>query len=217
MDSVLISGRAEDSTFPKRWKRPVPRENAMKLNLRDFIVGSDHEKLVRRKKDQTAERIDAAIKAALEEFGDYEPRRAALFALLARVRSCTSLLRPIPRNGTPGWVGPVFLINRLKNLASRQSHWIRPCESWHPAEDNLRLGVRSLAHHLLADYPVPGFMDSAWDLPSGAEAFRQQSWSIRLGRGMSFRSLNLPLILTRQMEHLVRHAPDHYTAHQASK
>ena len=43
----------------------------MKLNLRDFIDGSKHENFGRRKKDQDAERIDTAIKAALEQFGDY--------------------------------------------------------------------------------------------------------------------------------------------------
>jgi hypothetical protein len=58
-------------------------------------------------------------------------------------------------------------------------------------------------------------MDSAWDLPSGAEAFRQQSWFIRLGRGTALRELNLPLKLTRNMEHHVRRAPDHFTAYQA--
>ena len=58
-------------------------------------------------------------------------------------------------------------------------------------------------------------MDSVWDLANGPEGFRQQSWFIRLGCGASFRSLNLPLPLTRRMEHYVRHAPDHYSVFQA--
>lgn len=185
----------------------------MKLDLRDLIDGADDRQL--RKKHQDAARIDTAIKAALEELADCEPRRAAFMALLSRVRSCTALLRPIPRHGTLGWVGPVFLINRLKNLATRQSHWIRSCESWQPRECNLRPVFRSLAHHLLTYYPVPAFMDSAWDWAAGAEAFRQQSWFIRLGRGTALRALNLALSLTRSMEHYARHAPDHFTATQA--
>jgi hypothetical protein len=187
----------------------------MKLNLRDLIDGAGHEKIGRRKKDQTAERIDTAIKTALEEFGDYEERRTAFGLLLARVRAVSSLLKPTPRHGTPGWVGPVFLINRLKNLAMRQGHWIRSCGTWQPTGNKLRLEFRSLANHLLTYYPVPGFLDSAWDLPAGAAAFREQSWFIRLGRGTALRALNLPLELTRSMEHHVRHAPDHYTATQA--
>jgi hypothetical protein len=58
-------------------------------------------------------------------------------------------------------------------------------------------------------------MDSAWDLSDGPEGFRQQSWFIRLGRGASFRSLNLPLAVTRRMEHYLRQAPDHYSVSQA--
>jgi hypothetical protein len=40
-------------------------------------------------------------------------------------------------------------------------------------------------------------MDSVWDFVEGPEGFRQQSWFFRLGRGASFRGLNLPLVLTR--------------------
>src|SRR5262249_49506228 len=101
------------------------------------------------------------------------------------------------------------------NLAERRSQWLRCCWDWRPTGQSLRLEFRSLAIHLLGLYPVPGFMDSVWDLPSGPEAFRQQAWFIRLARGASFRELNLPLPLTRRMEHHVRQAPDHYTVSQA--
>jgi len=187
----------------------------MKLNLCNFSNEPNNENFGRRKKEQDAIRIDAAIKTALDELGDNEERRAAFLRLLARVRSCTQLLKPSPGKGSAGWVTPVFLIQRLKNLAARQSHWIRPCESWRPETENLRLAFRSLAFHLLIRYPVPGFMDSVWDLGAGPEGFRQQSWFIRLGRGASFRSLNLPLALTRNMEHYARQAPDHYSVSQA--
>src|SRR5207247_9089530 len=63
--------------------------------------------------------------------------------------------------------------------------------------------------------PVRGIVESAWVLAAGPEAFRQQSWFIRLGRGTAVLWLTLPLVLTRRMEHYVRQAPDHYTAVQA--
>ena len=185
----------------------------MKLDLCDSIDGAADDQP--RKKQPDAIQIDTAIKAALDELAAYDPRRVAFVALLSQVRSRTSLLKPTPRHDTPGWVGPVFLINRLRNLATRQSHWIRSCESWQPQDGNLRPVFRSLAHHLLGYYPVPGFMDSVWDLAAGAEAFRQQCWYIRLGRGTALRALNLPLAFTRRMEHHAREAPDHYTASQA--
>jgi hypothetical protein len=125
------------------------------------------------------------------------------------------MLKPTSGLGTPGWVAPLFLINRLRNLAIRHKHWIRPCQTWQPHEDNLRPIFRSLVAHLLTHYPVPGFMDSAWDLSDGPEGFRQQSWFIRIGRGASFRSLNLPLALTRRMEHYLRKAADHFSVSQA--
>jgi len=131
------------------------------------------------------------------------------------VRAQTRLLKPTPGKGSVGWCAPVFLINRLKNLASRQGLWLRPVETWCAQRGSLREEFRSLARHLLALYPIPGFMDSVWDLPAGAEAFRQQAWFIRLGRGAKLRSLNLPIVLTRNMEHHARRAPEHYTVIEA--
>ena len=187
----------------------------MKLDPWAFSNGPNNENLGRRKRQQDAVRMDAAIKTALDELADDEERRAAFLRLLACVRTLTALLKPTPwpRQTRLGRTG--VLINRLKNLAARQSHWIRPCETWRSDGSNLRPEFRSLAHHLLTHYPVPGFMDSAWDLAGGPVAFRQQSWFIRLGRGTPVRALNLPLVLTRRMEHYVRQAPDHYTAAQA--
>jgi len=141
----------------------------------------------------------------------------AFLELVACVRERTGFLSPAHRHGAPGWVGATFLITRLKNLAQRNSHWIRSCDSWQPNHAGVRLAFRSLAYHLLCRYSVPAFMDSVWDLASGPEAFRNQSWFIRLGRGASFRSLDLPMALTRKMEHFIRQAPDHLTVVQAMR
>lgn len=187
----------------------------MKLNHFALVNGPKLGKLGRRKKEWDAIRIDDAVKAALDRLDHHVQSRPAFMRLLSCVRAKTSLLKPTLRAGTPGWIAPVFLINRLRNLASRQSHWIRPCETWEPSAGNLRPAFHSLAQHLLAYYSVPRFLDSAWDLPDGPEGFRQQSWFIRIGRGASFRSLNLPLKLTRRMEHYARQAPEHYSVFRA--
>ena len=187
----------------------------MKRNYFALPESSTHKNHSQRKRDQDAATIDFATRSAIDEFREYPERQDAFLRLVSIVRQRTTLLKPSPGRGTVGWVAPVFLVNRLQNLATREAHWLRPCEAWHPREDSLRLAFRSLAHHLLCRYPVPGFMDSAWDLAPGPEAFRQQSWFIRLGRGASFRAMNLPMSLTRKMEHFVRQAPDHYTAVQA--
>ena len=187
----------------------------MKLNHFALVNGSTIDSFGRRKKERDSTRIDEAIKTTLDQLDHHPQSRGAFLRLLDCVRGRTSVLKPTLCRGTPGWVAPLFLLNRLRNLAIRHNHWIRPCESWQPPAGNLRPVFRSLAAHLLTHYPVPGFMDSGWDLPDGPEGFRQQSWFIRLGRGASFRSLNLPLALTRGMEHYLRQAPDHYSVTQA--
>lgn len=160
-------------------------------------------------------KIDAAIKMALEELQPHPDRRAAFLRLLARVRAQTGLLKPAPGQSSVGWCAPLFLINRLKNFASRQRFWLREPETWCAHEESLRHECRSLAWHLFTIYPVLGFMDSVWDLPAGAEAFRRQAWFIRLGRGARLRSLDIPIALTREMEHHARQAPEHYSVVQA--
>jgi hypothetical protein len=169
----------------------------------------------RKKKLDAAAKIDAAIKEALDELETHPERRAAFMRSLACVRAQTRLLKLTPGQGSVGWHAPAFLINRLKNLASRQGTWLRPVETWCASGGSLREEFRSLARHLLALYPIPEFMDSVWDLPAGAESFRRQAWFIRLGRGAKLRSLNLPIVLTRHMEHHARRAPEHYTVTEA--
>ena len=186
----------------------------MKLTTCDFTDDPDQQTSKNREQD-AAVRIDREIKLALDQFYLQPDRRAAFESLVYVVRTRTRLLRPTPGQGRPGWVAPVFLIKRLRNLAERHGHWIRPCEDWQPSGENLRPVFRSLAWHLLARYPVPAFLDCVWDLAAGPEGFRQQAWYIRLGRGASFRELNLPLVLTRRMEDFTRQAPDHFTVGQA--
>lgn len=187
----------------------------MKLNHFALINGSKIDSFGRRKRERDSARIDEAIKNILDQLEHHPDSRAAFLNLLDCVRRHTPLLKPTSGRGTPGWVAPLFLLNRLRNLAIRHKHWIRPLETWQRREVNPRPAFRSLAAHLLTHYPVPGFMDSAWDMPDGPEGFRQQSWFIRLGRGASFRSLNPPIAMTRSMEHYLRRAPDHYSISQA--
>ena len=186
------------------------------MKLKKCSCTDDQDHYSSRDREQyAAARIDFEIKTVLEHFYRRPERRAAFELLVMCVRRRTGLLHPTPGHGRPGWVAPVFLINRLRGLAERHNQWLRQCEDWHPSGGNLRPEFRSLVWHLLAFYPIPGFMDSVWDLPSGPESFCRQAAYIRLARGASFRDLNLPLLLTRKMEHYVRQAPDHYTFEQA--
>ena len=97
------------------------------MKLTSFALSDEsiNESIGRRKKEQDAVRIDAAIKTALDELAERKEHRVAFLRLLTCVRLRTSLLKSTPGHGRPGWVAPLFLINRLKNLAMRQAHWIR--------------------------------------------------------------------------------------------
>ena len=74
----------------------------MKLNHFALVHGSKIEHFGRRKKEQDAVRIDAAIKIALDELDDYTERRTAFMRLVECVRACTPLLKPTLGRGTPG-------------------------------------------------------------------------------------------------------------------
>jgi len=169
----------------------------------------------RNRKHAAADQIDDAIKRALDELAPFPDRRAAFLELLAQVRCQTRLLKATPARGSLEWAGPVFLIRRLANVAARRALWIRDVAAWRAKGGSLREEFRSLASHLLLRYAVPAFMDSVWDLDPGVEAFRQQLWFIRAGRGAPLRTLNLPVVLTRGMEHHTRSAPAHHTMLQA--
>jgi hypothetical protein len=73
--------------------------------------------------------------------------------------------------------------------------------SWRPA-------VSSLAHHLICEYRVPVFLSFSWYATDSA-ADKKRGWFISHSRGASFRSLNLPIVMTRKMEHIFLASPDH--------
>jgi PcfJ-like protein len=100
----------------------------------------------------------------------------------------------------------------LLALALYHGDWLRSIESWHPVQQSAWPLFSSLAQHLLARYPIPPYMTSAWfDLPPG-EKLPQHDWYKHLGRGENIRTAHLPLRLTRAMAHLFTQAPHHYAA-----
>ena len=96
--------------------------------------------------------------------------RKAVRQLLLHVESRTGLLTTqpaLPQFGTRD--GNTF-IEGLLGLARHRSHWIRPLQSWKPRSHNVHRQFSSLARHLLAEYPLPLFMDSVWFMGQSDEA-----------------------------------------------
>lgn len=140
--------------------------------------------------------------------------RAKLLSLLQQVQSIANffhLAPAIPQLGLH--VGNTW-IDALLALTHHWQAWLRPVEKWQPRTHNTRRQFASLARHLLAEYPVPTFMDSVWFLGTDAQAIRRQRWFTHIGRGKNLRTADIPLPLTKRMAHHFLLAPNHMTVDQ---
>ncbi len=99
-------------------------------------------------------------------------------------------------------------VDALVNLARFRGAHIRPAIDWAGTSSSWRPAVSSLAHHLICKYKVPVFLASSWHATDGA-ADKKRGWFVAYSRGASFRSLNLPIAMTRKMEHIFLASQDH--------
>jgi hypothetical protein len=105
-------------------------------------------------------------------------------------------------------------VNALLHLSGWSAAYGRPIGAWSGCSGSWYQAVDSLAQHLLCRYRVPTFLASAWyAIDKYAEAKRR--WFVAHGSGASFRSLDLPFRLTRQMEHVFLHSRHHFSVEYA--
>jgi len=157
----------------------------------------------------------AAIQRASEATNNDRVVRAKLLSLLLHVQPITNFLDAAPAIPQFGHQIGNTWTDALVALAHRWRAWIRPVEEWRPRTHNVRRQFASLARHLLADYPVPTFMDSVWFMGIGAEAVRRQRWYIHVASGQNLRTADVPIPLTKRMAHHFMLAPNHLTVDQA--
>lgn len=140
--------------------------------------------------------------------------RTAYERLLAHVQQHTDLLQPRRKCGDrPGNTRCQLNVGLLA-LALHEDDWLRPVENWMPPNAGSWCQFRSLAEHLLTNYPVPEFMASAWfELPFGRKQLHHE-WYKRLGLGQSIRSCNLPMKFSKRMVHWFNQAPHHLSVVQ---
>ena len=141
--------------------------------------------------------------------------RTSFLRLVGSVRSRSVLLRPHPDGGRIDVEGLSRLVGGVLNLALHCKDWRRRPEEWSPSEDNPIPLFSSLAHHLLADYPVPPVLLSPWFRGRSPETWRQQGWFIHLGRGGSPRTAGLPIPITRRIAHEFAQAPPQFRVEYA--
>jgi hypothetical protein len=152
--------------------------------------------------------IDRSIRKVLAQTGG-KPRRRFL-AFLGEIRGRSDLLRPARYRGCTdvGWLDAI--LSGLLALFVSRNDWIRLVDEWQPGETNPIPVFSSLAHHLLASYPVPPVLLSAWFQGDTWEARQHQRWFKRAGKGISLRSLGFPIPLSRRMAHFFTQAPAHF-------
>lgn len=100
-------------------------------------------------------------------------------------------------------------VEALVNLSRFGSAHIRSAVEWSGTGSSWRLAVSSLAHHLICKYEVPVFLASSWYSTVDLGADKKRGWFVAHSRGISFRSLDLPIVMTRKMEHIFLASHDH--------
>ena len=109
------------------------------------------------------------------------------------------------------WLEPMI------RLWHRRCQWIRAIDDWRPNSEGPRQQFASLLRHLLADYAVPIFMDSAWLRMGGYHAQCRDAW-VHVARGNNIRTAKfLPMPLSKKAAHYFIFAPEDMTFNQALK
>jgi hypothetical protein len=169
---------------------------------------SSAERFVRHHKRQ----IDRAISQAYARLAANALALATFHELLHCVRNRASRLLEAPAiNGHhPG-------AEALLNLARFTSAHIGNIADWPGTSASWRPSVSVLAQHLLCKYAVPPFLAASWYATDAAYGEKKREWFVAHARGASFRSLDLPIMMTKKMEHVFLTSHDHLAIEHAMR
>jgi hypothetical protein len=141
--------------------------------------------------------VDAAVHRVFATHRD----PAFFERLLRAVRARSDLMILPPRRRR------VVQLHVLEAMLPFEHALVREPETWAGARGHPLVVVDSLASHLFGRYPTPRFLASGWF----GEHTAPREWFVAHAQGARFRTLALPLAMTRQMEHVFLHTPDHYS------
>ena len=150
-------------------------------------------------------RTDRAISNAYSRLASGPRARATFDALLRAVR-----------NRSPGLLdGPVtddchLGVEALVNLARFADAHVRTVADWTGSPHSWRGAVNALADHLLGRFRIPAFLSAAWYATDDEYGDAKRRWFTAHAAGSRFRSLPLPICLTRNMEHILLASRDHF-------
>ena len=169
---------------------------------------SSAERFVRHHRQQT----DRAISQAYAHLASDRIAQAKFHELLhcARNRARRLLDAPVVDGHHPG-------VEALVNLSRFRRAHVRAVAGWPGTSASWRPAVCSLAQHLIGKYSVPAFLAASWYATDDPYAERKREWFVGHARGASFRSLDLPIEMTRKMEHIFLASRDHLTIEHAMR
>jgi len=169
---------------------------------------SSAERFVRHHRRQT----DRAVSQAYARLATDVIATATFHGLLhcARNRARRLLDAPVVNGHHPG-------VDALVNLSRFTGAHIRAVADWPGTSASWRPAVCSLAQHLVGKYAVPAFLAASWSATDDAYAEKKRDWFVAHARGASFRSLDLPINMTRKMEHIFLTSHDHLAVEHAMR
>ena len=169
---------------------------------------SSAERFVRHHRQQT----DRAISQAYARLATDAITKATFHELLHCVRNRARRLldAPVVNGHHPG-------IEALVNLSRFSCAHVRAVADWPGTSASWRPAVCSLAQHLIGKYTVPAFLAASWYAADDPFAEKKRDWFVAHARGASFRSLDLPIDMTRKMEHIFLMSRDHLTIEHAMR
>jgi len=169
---------------------------------------SSAEHLVRHHKLQT----DRAISLAYARLKASPGEQSVFTELLRAARDRTPRLLTAPLcDGRHAGVEALF------NLARYAGAHIRSIDAWRGSEASWHAAVGALSQHLVSKYRVPQFLASAWYAVEGPYSDPKRRWFITHAAGVRFRSLDLPVRMTRKMEDIFLASDDHLSIEAAMR
>lgn len=167
---------------------------------------SSAERFVRHHKRQT----DRAISQAYTSLAADAMATVTFHELLhcTRNRGRRLLEAPVVNGHHPG-------VDALVNLSRFTWAHIRAVADWPGTSASWRPAVCSLAQHLIGKYAVPPFLAASWYATDDVYAEKKRQWFVAHARGARFRLLDLPIEMTRKMEHIFLTSPDHLAIEHA--
>ena len=169
---------------------------------------SSAERFVRHHRQQT----DSAISQAYTRLATDPIASATFHELLhsARTRARRLLDAPVVHGHHPG-------VDALVNLSRFRWAHVRAVADCPEISGSWRAAVCPLAQHLVGKHPVPAFLAAAWYATDDPYSERKREWFVAHARGASFRSLDLPIEMTRKMEHVFLMSRNHLAIEQAMR